>query len=275
LDANADTDCYRDADSNPNSDTHRDRNANSRSRCHLCKCCGRQRRRWIILERGFLHLQSALNIAVRGDQIWLAAGVYKPGDSGERSATFQLKNGVALYGGFAGTESVLAGRDWMAHVTVLSGDIDGNDTTDATGVVTDSNKISGANSYHVVTGSGTGATAVLDGFTISAGNASSSTSSDARGGGMFNLAGSPTVNNVSFIGNRAFENGGGMFNDGSSPALTNVSFSRNRTAGFSSVGGGMFNTNSSSPSLTNVTFSVTTLAVLALGWLTPTAAARS
>jgi len=45
-------------------------------------------------------LQTALYIAVPGDQIWVAAGTYKPTTSSNRSASFQLKSGVAIYGGF-------------------------------------------------------------------------------------------------------------------------------------------------------------------------------
>jgi hypothetical protein len=52
-------------------------------------------------------LQHALNdIAVSGDELWVAAGTYKPTTGSDRSATFQLKAGVALYGGFAGTETL-------------------------------------------------------------------------------------------------------------------------------------------------------------------------
>ena len=50
-------------------------------------------------------LQSALSLAVSGDEIWAQAGTYKPGASGSRSSTFQLKTGVAIYGGFIGNET--------------------------------------------------------------------------------------------------------------------------------------------------------------------------
>ena len=98
--------------------------------------------------------------AVSGDQIWVAAGVYYPDESGgmtnnDRTATFTLIDGVELYGGFAGGETSLSQRNWDANVTVLSGDIDQNDTTDPNGVVTDAANITGNNAYHVVTGGGT------------------------------------------------------------------------------------------------------------------------
>jgi len=51
-------------------------------------------------------LQTALTGAASGDEIWAAAGVYKPTMlSTDRAATFQLKDGVAIYGGFYGTEA--------------------------------------------------------------------------------------------------------------------------------------------------------------------------
>ena len=74
-------------------------------------------------------LQPALDEAADGDEIWVAAGTYtptylfSPGDP--RSATFQLKNGVALYGGFDPTvgDTGWEDRDWVNNVTNLSGDI--------------------------------------------------------------------------------------------------------------------------------------------------------
>ena len=54
----------------------------------------------------YTYLQNALDQAVRGDEIWVAVGTYKPttevGGSGDRYNSFQMKNGVALYGGFEG-----------------------------------------------------------------------------------------------------------------------------------------------------------------------------
>ena len=98
----------------------------------------------------------------------------------------------------------------------------------------------------IVTSSGTDSTAVLDGVTISGGNA---TSLLEYGGGMYNIAGSPTISNCTFIRNWAWH-GGGMHNSNSSPTLTNCTFSLN--SGFR--GGGMYNSNSSHPNLTNCLF---------------------
>ena len=140
---------------------------------------------------GACGLQNALSQAVSGDEIWVAAGTYRPTVSEDRTATLQLKTGVALYGGFAGTETLRSERDWATHVTTLSGDI---------GTLGDV----GDNSYHVVTSSGTGATAVLDGFTITGGNANGPWRTDFKyifGGGMINIGGNPTVTNVIFSGN--------------------------------------------------------------------------
>jgi len=183
------------------------------------------------------------------DEIWAVRGIYTPGVT--ISSTFILTNGVALYGGFAMTETARAQRHWTANVTVLSGDIDGDDIADANGVVTDTANIRGNNTYHVVTTSGVTNTAILDGFAITGGRATGTHPTHDGGGGMFNNGGSPALTNVTFSGNSATDYGGGMFNNGGSPALTNITFSGNSAT----YGGGMCNDAYSRPTLTNVTFS--------------------
>jgi hypothetical protein len=176
----------------------------------------------------YTSLQSALTAASSGDQIWVTAGSYTPTTGSDRSASFTLKNDVALYGGFAGTETLLSERSWTANVTTLSGDIG------TAGNASD-------NSYHVVTGA-TGAT--LDGFTISGGNASPSGS----GGGIYNAAASPTLSNLIISGNAAADGGGGIYNNASSPTLTDITISNNQAI----YGGGMYNHDASNAVLTNV-----------------------
>ncbi len=185
----------------------------------------------------FTEAQSALAIATAGDEIWVAEGVYLPTTDADRNASFVLKDNVAIYGGFAATETSSDQRDWAARVTTLSGNIG------ATGVVTD-------NVYHVVKGTDLTRTAILDGFTISGGYADGSGNG---GGGMYNYHGSPTVRNVTFSGNYGGDFGGGIYNlMSSSPLLANVAFIGNTCLNF---GGGICNTSSSHPELVNVVFS--------------------
>jgi Chlamydia polymorphic membrane protein (Chlamydia_PMP) repeat len=188
-------------------------------------------------------LQTALQAASSGAELWVAAGRYMPAPpNGDRAATFQLKDGVAVYGGFAGTETARNERDWTANLVTLSGDLNGDDGPD----FADNDE----NSYHVVIGA-SGAT--LDGVTISGGNADdyTSTGRDKNGGGIYNDDSDPRLANVTFTDNSAMSSGGGMYNQRSSaPTLTNVTFSGNSAAG----GGGMYNV-ASSPTLTNVTLS--------------------
>jgi hypothetical protein len=196
-------------------------------------------------------LQTAIGKAVSGEEIWVAAGTYKPTtDTDDRSANFHQKSGVAIYGGFAGTETARAQRNPAAHVTILSGDIDNNDTQ--TPIITDLNTVGGntTNSYHVVTGPYSSTTGSLDGFTITGGYANGG-GVDGYGGGIYYQYSSLVVSNDTFRGNWAFY-GGGIFNDGCSPFLTNVTFNGNIAA---NNGGGMANYNNSSPTLSNVTFS--------------------
>lgn len=204
----------------------------------------------------YTNVQDGLAAAAPNDEIWVAEGVYYPDEgTGQIAnsivATFQLTNGVAIYGGFAATETLRSQRDWETNITVLSGDIDNNDIADANYVITDTANINGSNSYHVVTGSGTNNTAVLDGFTVTGGHAHGGFSPDDHGAGMYNSGGSPVLTDIAFSGNYAASDGGGMYNIDSSPALTDIAFSSNYAG---SYGGGMFNYNSSSPALTDVTF---------------------
>ena len=201
----------------------------------------------------FTDLQDALAVANSGDEIWVAAGVYTPGLS--QSDTFSLTSGVAIYGGFAATETVRSERDWETNLTILSGDIGGDDSTDGNSIVTDTANINGSNSYHVVSANGATTsiteTAVLDGFIITAGYANGSNPDD-DGGGMYIFVGSPTLANLTFIGNLA-SSGGGLYNTVvSNPTLTDVAFSNNTA---SANGGGMVNFDDSNPTLTNVIFS--------------------
>jgi predicted outer membrane repeat protein len=186
----------------------------------------------------YTDLQSALTAAVSGDEIWVASGTYKPTTGTDRSISFQLKSGVALYGGFAGTETTRDQRNWTTKVTTLSGAIGTSSSAD--------------NSYHVVCAADVDQ-ATLDGFTITAGYADGG-SPQAWGGGVYLAGSSPTLANLTVSTNFAVD-GAGLYNTTGAPTLTNVTFSNNRASLGSGYnhGGGLYN-QSGVPTLTNVTF---------------------
>ncbi|MEQ1744192.1 MAG: right-handed parallel beta-helix repeat-containing protein [Saprospiraceae bacterium] len=151
-------------------------------------------------------LSTALAAANPGNAVWVAAGTYKP--AGAANAVFSMKAGVALYGGFVGNEATLAARNPVANVTILSGDLTGNDvagnyTTNRTD-----------NSLHVleVVSSGNAADrAVVDGFTISGGQTvvgDPNPDLTRRGGGILTTA-KLTVRTCRFTDNYA-ETGGAL-----------------------------------------------------------------
>lgn len=203
-------------------------------------------------------LQTALSAATSGDEIWVKAGIYTPAaDTIFLGTSFWLKDGVAIYGGFDGTETTRDQRDWERNITVLSGDLGGDDMTDTNGVVTDPENIVGQNAYHVVIGSGVNTTAILDGFVITAGYASATPPDiNGFGGGMMMQSGSPTLSNLVFSGNTAgkgaaYYGGGGMYiSFSSNPILTHVTFVANTAGG----GAGMYNDRGSNPVLNDVVF---------------------
>lgn len=170
-------------------------------------------------------------------EIWVAAGTYLPTSANDltdpnmnldRLNNFKLLNNVAIYGGFPKNGGSWDKRDWVTNVTTLSG---------------------GKNSYHVFYNLGLNNTAILDGFTVTAGNANDTGGIHIFGGGFCNYDSSPVIRNVKITGNNA-RMGGGMYNEAGIPELTNVTFETNTAT---ANGGGMYN-DGSYPILNNVTF---------------------
>lgn len=201
-------------------------------------------------------LADVLKKATPGTQIWVAKGIYKPTSDNNRNLSFQILDGVQLYGGFAGHESTIEERNLTENPTYLSGEI--------------GQPGQGDNSYNVVYFHNTSSTAVLDGFFISGGNANSDDIREGArtrcGAGLYingengatckpvirncELSGnygrdgaavyingrngetSPKFENCVFKNNEAGLDGGAIYNDGrlngkSNPILTKCTFEKN------------------------------------------------
>ncbi len=205
-------------------------------------------------------------------ELWVAKGIYKPTASTDQTQSFIIRPGDAVYGGFAGNETSRGQRNPALNLTVLSGDLnnDDSDVDSGNGVDTAVSARNSDNSYHVVAMDGTTSAGairsetVLDGFTITAGNAHNLQENTTYfgGGGLYcnGEAGtcSPSLSNLVFSGNNAYE-GGAIYADGesggaSSPVVTRVIFSGN-AADFD--GGAIYSDGhggASSPKLQDVLF---------------------
>ena len=196
-------------------------------------------------------LETVLSMAFYGDRIWMRSGTYTPSSAYDftnspRYYHYQLKNGITIYGGFAGTETDISQRKDFgtggSNETILSGDIGtAGDRSD--------------NCYHVIYNPGQSSdlnsSAIIDGLTIRDGNANDPTYPHNSGGGIFNDYSSPTIKNCTFLSNNASDSGGAIFNSFSSPLLKNCLLVSNSVG---AKGGGIYNTDSQL-SLDNCTIS--------------------
>jgi predicted outer membrane repeat protein len=200
----------------------------------------------------FTALQDGLTAAnTHRNHIHVAEGFYKPDlgvghTLGDREASFQLKNGVTIKGGFAGFGKPNPdARDIGRYETVLSGNIgDPAETAD--------------NSLHVVMAVKCDATTVLDGLTIAGGNADDADSPDNRGAGLFNNPASLKVIDCTFRDNAASWFGAGMYNNPggkSEPNLIRCTF-RDNTVG--SNGAAVYSHSTCNPTFTNCLFQANT-----------------
>ncbi|MES2556876.1 MAG: T9SS type A sorting domain-containing protein [Bacteroidota bacterium] len=195
-------------------------------------------------------LQTIIDNAAVNDQVWVMCGTYSTTGTADRTIAFHMKTGVAIYGSFAGTETLLSQRALTCGpCSTLSGEIGSVGNSD--------------NSYHVVSNStGINNSAILDGFIIeNANDDRAAAGSEGLGGGIFNngeFGGNscnPTIRNC-LIRNNSAQFGAGIFNSGhsggtASPVISNCIITGN-TAYLG--GGGIDNfglAGNASPTLTN------------------------
>jgi len=234
-------------------------------------------------------LQGVINAAQPGDKIFVAKGTYVPNslvNTADAITTkdyaFVLKNGVNVYGGFAGTETNEADRV-AGNETILSGDLNGNDL-DENHPSTTPDKYMTVNKtdnvYHVVLAIGLTQVTIFDGFTVTKGDASANTASivtvstksiDRRlGGGIYILDSGTgfkisnvktTINRSNGDGDTSGGGGSGFYINNSSPTIENCeitkSFNMNATpkTGGYGYGLGMSIMSSSNPTITSTFFS--------------------
>lgn len=194
------------------------------------------------------NLQTALSLAGQGDEIWVSKGTYYPDEGAsqidnDRTSTFTLKDQVAIYGGFSGTETSLNERNIALNETILSGDLDQNDT---------SGNLTGNNAYHVVTNGNTfSRLTILNGVTVSGGLANGTDASHKEGAGIYLESSNLTISNCTIIGNEAETNGGGIYVESATVIISSCKITGNTA----SQGGGIFNIFDAAPEIIDCLFS--------------------
>ncbi len=181
----------------------------------------------------FNNLQSALSIAFFGDEIWVASGSYKASDVNDRSISFVMKNGVHVYGGFAGTEAYINQRNIPANPTTLSGDIGApGDNSD--------------NSKNIIKIENINSPLIIDGFRIVSGYDETS-SGEGSGAYINNNTGSIDFLNCTFYNNYTYYKGGAVFIRYSNVLFDNCKFVYNSNYNYG--GGAIYSANVSNSSI--------------------------
>lgn len=158
-------------------------------------------------------LQDALAVALPGDRILIARGLYTPASA---SHSFEVPAGIEMLGG----HPIGGGpRDTRVHITILSGDVTGNDiNTDGNFIAEDASQAIAPNASTIIrAASGQQLTPgnIFDGLVITAGQADGTPGAEnatSRGGGVYlGNDGQPVFRNCRFSGNLGGEDGGAVF----------------------------------------------------------------
>ena len=170
---------------------------------------------------GYSKLADTLRHANAGAHFWIKEGTYFPSTDNDRSKSFQVPEGVMVYGGFGGNESSEEQRNSNNHFSVLSGDIG------VTGSTSD-------NTFHVVTtiGNASGQYIRMDGLTISDGNTAGAPY--LYGGGIL-LEYPARIYNCQVTNNNCDQGGGGVYVR-STAEITGCTFTHNHAAEGGAIG---------------------------------------
>jgi len=201
-------------------------------------------------------------------EIWLAGGTFKPiykagNGTANQSKAFVLVKDLKIYGGFAGTEATLADRDLslVANATVLSGDLNGDDGANFANY--------SDNVHHVIIAAGDLGTALVDGVSITGGNASDVPTttitvngfgiSPYSGGGIYCKSASLTFSNINIYANRVKNAGGAIYNAGDENTWSTLTINNAKIKGNNAVSGAAAENNSyATLNLSNVLISENT-----------------
>lgn len=196
----------------------------------------------------FPDLQSALGLSMAGDEIRVAGGTYTPSaltDPGDpRTATFSLRDGVTIRGGYAGLQDPADPnrRDLSVFASTLTGDLSRDDDPEDFSTRQD-------NAYHVLVVSNINA-AILDGMTITAGTADQSAAPGYWGGGALAENSTFTMTDCVIDGNYARSGGAGIMLISVADSLfQRCRFSSNLVDPASGQVGGAVRMSASSPAL--------------------------
>lgn len=157
----------------------------------------------------YADLAQALANATPGDEIWVHAGTYYPSTTSDPSESYDIPNGVRVFGGFQSWMTHKGQRDHDTYLTILNG------------------SVGPQKSYHIVTSKNTDVNTILDGFVIRDADASGSNQSERNGGGILLEQSDITLVNLWFFQNHAANNGAAIYIDGGKPSISRTLFESN------------------------------------------------
>ena len=159
------------------------------------------------------------------ERIDIAAGTYYPTtEAADRTISFVIPDGLTIYGGYKPGAAPPVSAMWQP-------------TTPFSPVISTAHQTPPAILIMLSPSPAAGSSTLLDGLTITDGNANAGSGTNSEGGGLFLTSSSPTINDC-IIENNAATNGGGVYDVTSSPTFTDSSISNNTSTSF---GAGIYN----------------------------------